>query len=624
MCNLGKVVTLVFWSWMIAAGGCAKNSTGAAACGDGVKNGLEVCEGEDLGQAACTDLGFYGGTLACNAECQFNTSGCLGRCGDSVVQGSAGEECDGAVFAGATCEQLGFYGGALACTSLCKIDDTGCAASGRCGDGTLDAGHEDCDGQIPDNVTCLSLGHYGGALACDESCAFDTGGCERCGDGVIQADRGEVCDLSSMGTNTCATLGLPPGTLTCKSTCQYETAHCNVLRQFGTAGEDRASDAAMTADHQVIIVGAVSGALDGQTAAGGTDAFVTRVNPATGDRAWTRLLGTAAADEANGVALDAAGNLYLVGTTAGALPGFTSAGNDDAFLAKYDSSGQLQWVRQWGTPVGDYATTVAVDGNGQILVAGYTYGGMDGNVNAGAVDVFLVKWTADGTKVWTRQWGTIGNDYGYGVAVDAANSIFVGGNTFGALHGNVHQGNNDVFVTKHDSDGLRLWTRQLGTAGNDGANGLAVDPANGGVLVVGYTVGDLWGQGSLGGYDAFVARYSAAGDLAWIRQHGTTENDYGNGLFLSQGALYVVGRTDGPLDGAPQAGGGDAFLSKWATDGTPQWSRKWGSPSEDRLLAVTSDAPARVVAVGYTQGQLPGNTAAGQMDVLAVFTHGLP
>jgi len=619
-----KGVSALLFFWTIAMGSCANNSTGTAACGDGAKNGQEVCDGENLGDAVCTDLGFYGGTLACDAMCEFNTSGCVGRCGDNIVQGSASEQCDGTVLAGATCQQLGYHGGTLACTSTCTFDESDCASFGRCGDDTLDTGSEDCDGSIPDNITCNTLGNYGGTLACTESCVFDVSGCERCGDGILQSDHQEACDQSQLGTNTCTSLGLPAGTLTCKSTCQYETANCNMLSQFGTPGEDRAADAAMTADHQLILVGTATGGLEGQTVFGLSDGFVSRVNPATGDRLWTHLLGTTETDEANSVALDAAGNIYVTGTTGGSLPGFTSVGNDDAFLMKFNSLGQLQWTRQWGTPVGDYGMAVAVDGNGQILVAGYTYGGMDGNVNAGAVDVFLVKWTPDGTKAWTRQWGTAGNDYGYGVAVDPANAVYVTGNTFGAMHENVHQGNNDVFLTKHDETGLRLWTRQIGTSGNDGANGVAVDPSNGGALIIGYTVGDLWGQGSLGGYDVFVARFTSAGDAEFIRQHGTTENDYGNALFIQDNNLYIVGRTDGPLDGSPQAGGGDAFLSKWGLDGTPQWNRRWGSSAEDRLLSVTSDAPARVVGVGYTRGTMPLNTSAGDMDILVVFTHGLP
>ena len=191
------------------------------------------------------------------------------------------------------------------------------------------------------------------------------------------------------------------------------------------------------------------------------------------------------------------------------------------------------------------------------------------------------------------------------------------------MHGNVHQGNFDVYITKHDETGNFQWTRQMGTPGNDGANTAVVD-AGGAILVAGYTVGDLWGQGSAGGYDAFVARFSTAGDTVWLRQGGTPSNDYGNGIFIHQGNVYVVGRTDGPIDGSPQAGGGDAYLWKWASDGTPQFARKWGSSAEDRLLAVTSDSSARVVAAGFTSGTMPGTTSQGMKDVLVIFTHGIP
>lgn len=609
-------VLVLFWM-----AGCAQNSSGTAVCGDQKKNGLEMCDGADLGGAICRDLGFYGGTLACTAECVFDTSACTGRCGDGVVQASFGEACDGAELAGATCERLGYHGGTLACTSGCQLDESGCALFGRCGDGVIDTPAEECDEVLPENVTCSTLGHYGGTLACTTECAFDVSGCERCGDGILQSQRGEVCDGTELGSATCTDLGLPDGQLACR-TCQYDTGKCAVVRQFGTAGDDDAADVAMTADHQVIVAGTVSGAVEGQTALGGTDGFIARMEPLHGVSQWTRLVGTPANDAIRSVAIDAAGNIFVAGNTAGAFPGFSSVGNDDAFLAKFNSLGELQWVRQWGTPLSDFATAVRLDGNGAILVAGYTYGGMDGNVNAGGVDVFLVKWNADGTKAWTRQWGTSENDYGYAIAIDAANAVYVTGNTAGAMHGNVHQGNFDAFLTKHDENGVFQWTRQLGTAGNDGANAAAVD-AGGAILIAGYTVGDLWGQGSAGGYDAFVARFSTAGDTVWLRQGGTAANDYGNGIFLHQGNVYVVGRTDGPLDGSPQAGGGDAYVWKWAGDGSPQFARKWGSAAEDRLLAVTTDSTARVVAVGFTSGSMPGVSGAGMKDVLVIFTHGL-
>lgn len=605
--------------WMA---GCAKNSSGTAVCGDQKKNGLEVCDGTDLGGAICQDLGFYGGTLACTANCTFETSACTGRCGDGVVQASFGEACDGSVFAGATCEQLGYHGGELACTTDCRLNETGCTLFGRCGDGVIDGSFEECDTILPPNTTCNTLGHYGGTLACNTDCTFDVSSCERCGDGIVQSDRGEVCDGSDLGIATCTNLGLPDGHLACR-TCQYDTSGCAVVVQLGTSGDDETTDVTLTADHQVIVVGTVSGPVDGQPAQGGTDGFIARMDPMHGHIQWVRLVGTPENDAIRSVTLDAAGNIFVVGHTNGAFPSFSSTGNDDAFLAKFNSLGELQWIRQWGTPVGDYATAVRLDGNGTVYVAGYTYGGMDGNTNAGGVDVFLVKWNNMGTKLWTQQWGTANNDYGYALAVDATSAVYVTGNTAGGMHGNEHQGNFDIYITKHDGNGVFQWTKQLGTPKNDGANAAVIDPA-GDLLIAGYTEGDLWGQGSVGGYDVFVARYSTAGDTIWMRQGGTPNNDYGNGIFLHQVSVYVVGRTDGPLDGNPQRGEGDAYLWKWASDGTPKFARKWGSAAEDRLLSVASDSEARVVTAGFTSGSMPNTTSQGMKDALVIFTHGLP
>ncbi len=620
--KVNETIGLMFVVSLLACA-CAKNTSGTAVCGDGKKNGSEACDGTELGDATCQDLGFYGGVLLCSDVCQFDTRGCAGFCGDGIVQNGSGEECDQTAFAGADCENLGYHGGSLSCTQDCRLDLSGCEAAGRCGDGVHHPGNEDCDGAIPAGITCATVGGYTGTLTCNADCTFGLDGCERCGDGIIQSAFSEVCDGDNLGSNTCVSLGLPAGELACRSTCQYELAGCNQVFQFGTALDDRANDVALTSDNHLILVGSVSGDFNGRTHSGMTDGFVARYNPTSGQFVWTQLLGTEATDTASGVAMDASGNIYVAGTTRGALQGFSNAGNEDSFLVKFSSSGSLQWVRQWGTPVGDWATSVVVDGNGHVLVAGYTHGGMDGHVNAGATDVFLVKHDADGTRLWTRQWGTVGNDYGYGVAVGPDNSVYVTGNTFGGMDGNVHQGSNDIFLTKHDENGARLWTRQIGTTGNDGANGVAVD-ASGNIYIAGYTVGDLAGQGNLGGYDIFLAKYSPSSEQVFLRQHGTTANDYCNALFIHQNNLYLAGRTDGPLDGNPQAGAGDGFVSRWTLDGAPLWSRKWGSDAEDRLLAITSNAPGRVFAVGYSAGSILPGTGLGMEDILVIATHGLP
>jgi hypothetical protein len=110
------------------------------------------------------------------------------------------------------------------------------------------------------------------------------------------------------------------------------------------------------------------------------------------DLAWVRQMGTTANDYSNSVAVDGLGNVYISGYTNGSLGG-PNAGYEDAFLAKYDSSGSLLWTRQMGTTAWDGSYSVAVDGLGNAYISGYT-GGSLGGPSAGYRDAFLAKYTA--------------------------------------------------------------------------------------------------------------------------------------------------------------------------------------------------------------------------------------
>lgn len=114
---------------------------------------------------------------------------------------------------------------------------------------------------------------------------------------------------------------------------------------------------------------------------------------------WTIQFGTDGADWTSGVSIDANGNIYVAGSTEGGLDGNINAGHYDIFLIKYDSSGEKQWTRQFGTTSPDGASRVSVDANRNIVyITGYTGGGLDGNINAGLEDVFLVRYDTNGNK----------------------------------------------------------------------------------------------------------------------------------------------------------------------------------------------------------------------------------
>src|SRR5207247_2073037 len=134
----------------------------------------------------------------------------------------------------------------------------------------------------------------------------------------------------------------------------------------------------------VYVTGNTQGALSGQTNAGGQDAFVQKYD-ANGNLLWTKQFGTSALDQATGISGDSSG-LYVTGFTSGALTG-SNAGQEDVFLRKYDTSGNVVWTRQFGTNKSDEATAISADSSG-VYIAGFTGGTLPGQSNGGGDDSF--------------------------------------------------------------------------------------------------------------------------------------------------------------------------------------------------------------------------------------------
>ena len=142
------------------------------------------------------------------------------------------------------------------------------------------------------------------------------------------------------------------------------------------------------------------------------------------------------------------------------------------------------------------------------------------------------------------------------------------------------------------------WGRQLGTAGSDQCHGVSAD-ALGNVYICGFTTGALGGA-NLGSLDAFVSKYDAQGRLLWTRQLGSTEEDQAESVSADGlGNVYIAGFTAGSLN-VPNAGGYDAFVSKYDADGKLEWTRQFGTSADDESTGVSADGLGNVYVTGYT------------------------
>jgi len=220
-------------------------------------------------------------------------------------------------------------------------------------------------------------------------------------------------------------------------------------RQPGSTELDRAWAVATHSDGSVYVAGEADGSLGG-TYKGVQDAFLIKYDR-DGHTLWKRQPGSPGYDGASGVATDADGNVYVAGTTTGWLGG-PSQGNTDAFLLKYDRDGRTIWRKQPGTPAEEYATSVATDADSNVYLVGSTRGALAGDFK-GKIDAFVIKYDRDGQIVWQDQPGTDEGGLATSVATDADGNVYVTGGTGGVLPGCIETCTPGAFLIKYGPDG---------------------------------------------------------------------------------------------------------------------------------------------------------------------------
>ncbi len=288
-------------------------------------------------------------------------------------------------------------------------------------------------------------------------------------------------------------------------------------------------------------------------------------------------------------------------------------------------------TRVWGTYYGGSGTDdggdVAVDANGNVYLCGQTSstssissGGFQNTWVGGFYDAFVVKFNNAGIRLWATYYGGSGWDYGKATIVDGSGNVYLAGETGSSIgiasggHQNTFGGsNNDCFLVKFNSSGIRLWGTYYGGSNSDIAMGTAVD-ASGNVYLTGVTnstnaIASGGHQNLLGGStDAFLVKFNSSGTRLWATYYGGSGADFGGGNITVDlsGNIYLAGNTASTsaiASGGHQnfsGGGDDAFLVKFNSSGTRLWGTYYGGISQDGGGSVGCDASGNVFLVGST------------------------
>jgi uncharacterized protein (AIM24 family) len=444
------------------------------------------------------------------------------------------------------------------------------------------------------------------------------------------------------------------------------------IAQIGGTVSDYAYGVAVDSTGNVIVAGYyisspltaynAGGSAFGTTLArsGALNTFIAKYN-SSGSVAWIARLGGASSDYAYGVAVDSGGNVIVAGyfssTTLTAYNAggtafgtvLANSGPQNAFIAKYNSSGSVVWLAKIGGTSYDLANAVAVDSTDNVIVAGYFLSSTLTAYNAGGSAFgttlalsgsktdFIAKYNSSGSVAWIARIGGASSDTANAVAVDSGGNVIVagyftsttltaynaGGSAFGTTLTNL--GGLNTFIAKYNSSGSVVWLAKIGGTLYDYSTGIAVDSGDN-VIVSGYfssTTLTAYNSGGgafgttltkLGGQDAYIAKYDSSGSVAWIaRLGGTTADDAATGLAVdSSGNVIVAGYYDSATLTAYNSGGGafgttltklggaDAYIAKYTSSGNVVWlARLGGATDNERANAVAVDSTGNAIVSGY-------------------------
>ncbi|MDD3875107.1 MAG: T9SS type A sorting domain-containing protein [Bacteroidales bacterium] len=328
-------------------------------------------------------------------------------------------------------------------------------------------------------------------------------------------------------------------------------------------------------------------------------------------------------DEGNGIAVDNSGNTYITGQFESATLNFgtvtitnnSTAGDEDAFVAKFDASGNCVWAKSIGGSAKEYGSAIALDNIGNIFVAGYfesssfTLGSQTLN-NTGDRDGFAVMFNNNGDVQWAKSMGGNYDDEATSISSDGNGNVYVIGYfwsstlSFGSQSVTSH-GDVDIFTAKYNSSGTLEWAKAIGGTGDDRGRGIVADALGNHIITGGYESSSVnFGSATLTNSNTyedylFVAKYDNTGTNLWAKHAwSAAAGTEGSCVSLDQnGNCYVGGTFDGTTaqfgsytitNNKP--GGSNAFIAKYNATGVEQWaSNPVSGPEGNQVYCISTD-----------------------------------
>ncbi len=415
------------------------------------------------------------------------------------------------------------------------------------------------------------------------------------------------------------------------------------LQQGSSQGEVLIMDVAADAVGRTVIIGRFADqmSLGSQTLTSfdGLDFFVAQMG-SDGEPIWLWHAGGPGNDFGNALTVDVHGDIYITGGFEQSIDFggtvLTSGGGRDFFVAKLASEGHLLWVRQGagpgptGGPDSGVTTglDITLDAEQRVVVCGayinsMTYDGTTFPIAGANEEGFVMQLDPDGNLIWGRPLVGSFVVYARAVVTDAASNLYVAGDfAHHNIGGNLTidsttvntRGGRDIFLAKFDASGGLQWLRTAGSPSTGTQWEFAMDvqtldsgPDSQVLLAGGFRGTASFGSQSLstlGQDDAFLASYSAQGDLLWVRRDGGPGREFATDIATVDGKIWLSGRFEGTMSTLQltSSGVGDIFIAEYNATGQAIDAKSAGGAGEDRPTGLALTADADLLFTGYFEG----------------------
>jgi hypothetical protein len=372
-----------------------------------------------------------------------------------------------------------------------------------------------------------------------------------------------------------------------------------------------------------------------------TDIFVVKYNR-QGELVWAISFGSLGSDAGTDLWVDASGNVYVTGVFVAemdadpspAIWNLFAVDNNDLFLSKFDSNGELQWAFNVGSPNFERGRALTGDPAGDVYVLAEIKGVCDfdpgpgvanvSNFGSGDAEMVIAKYNSAGEYQWASRMGGTGSDTGRDIEFAASGHVYVSGDfagtadfdPSGATFNLVSSASLDGFVARYSaSTGALSWAKKIGGTGSDAVYDVAVTD-DGLVYIAGKFSGTcdmdpgvgVANQISAGNDDGFLAALDTTGTYAWSGRFGSSSVDRAQSLHADgQGHLLIAGRFRNTVDfdfgvgtqSVAAAGFDDAFLAAYTTTGSLIWAGQIGGLDSDDALSIANNGKGGLVMGGY-------------------------